>query len=78
MVKNAMTADPIKPVSKINKSLAAIEYVPLASISIKAPKIVGMLNKKANFEVSFMFKPTRRAPEIAMPDLEAPGKTANA
>ena len=78
MVKNAMTVDPIKPVSRINKSLTSIEYAPLVSISIKAPKIVGMLSKKANFEVSFMFKPTSKAPEIAMPDLEAPGKTANA
>jgi hypothetical protein len=50
----------------------------LISISkkTKAPRIVGMLNKKANLEVSFKFKPINKAAVIAVPDLEAPGKRA--
>jgi len=73
-----MRAEPINPVSIMSMSLNAIEYAPLASISTKAPKIVGILNKKANFEVSLRFNPIINAPVIAIPDLEAPGKTANA
>ena len=42
----------------------------------KAPKIIGMLNKKANLEASFKFKPINKAAVIAVPDLEAPGKSA--
>ena len=38
--------------------------------------MVGMLNKNANFEVSFRFKPISNAPVMAIPDLEAPGKMA--
>ena len=78
MVKNATKAEPIKPVSIISMSLDAIEKAPLASISIKAPKMVGMLNRKANLEASLIFSPIVNAPVIAVPDLEAPGKTANA
>ena len=50
----------------------------LISISkkTKAPRIVGMLNKKANLEASFKFKPINKAAVIAVPDLEAPGKSA--
>ena len=50
----------------------------LISISKKtnAPKIVGILNKKANLEASFKFKPMNNAAVIAVPDLEAPGKSA--
>ena len=40
--------------------------------------MVGMLNKNANFEVSFRFKPISNAPVMAIPDLEAPGKMAKA
>ena len=40
--------------------------------------MVGMLNKNANFEVSFRFKPISNAPVMAIPDLEAPGKIAKA
>ncbi len=40
--------------------------------------MVGMLIKNANFEVSFRFKPISNAPVMAIPDLEAPGKIANA
>ena len=43
-----------------------------------APRIVGMLSKKANLEESLRFNPTNNAPVIAIPDLEAPGKTAKA
>ena len=78
MVINATKAEPIKPVSIIIISLDTIEKPPLASISTKAPKIVGMLNKKANLEVSLIFSPIINAPVIAIPDLEAPGNTANA
>jgi hypothetical protein len=50
----------------------------LISISKKtnAPKIVGILNKKANLEASFKLKPMNNAAVIAVPDLEAPGKSA--
>ena len=78
MVINATKAEPINPVSIISMSLNAIEQAPLTSINVKAPKIVGMLNKKANFEASLRFNPIINAPVIAIPDLEAPGKTANA
>ena len=78
MVKNATNAEPIKPVTIINKSSVEIKKAPYASIKIKAPKMVGMLSKKANFEVSLRFKPIGNAPVIAIPDLDAPGKTAKA
>ncbi len=78
MVKKAIKAELIKPVNIISMSLDAIEKAPLASISIKAPKMVGMLKRNANFEVSLIFSPIINAPVIAIPDLEAPGKTANA
>ena len=54
MVINAIKAEPIKPVRIISISLDPIEKAPLASISIKAPKMVGMLNRKANLEVSLI------------------------
>ena len=78
MVKNAMTAEAMNPVNIISMSLSAIEQAPLLIINIKAPIMVGMLNRKANLEVSLMFNPIINAPVIAIPDLEAPGKTANA
>jgi hypothetical protein len=43
----------------------------------KAPRIVGMLNKKANLEASFKFNPMNKAAVIAVPDLEAPGSSEN-
>ena len=78
MVKNATKAEPKKPVNIINKSFNSNEYAPLKKINTKAPKMVGMLNKNANFEVSFRFKPISNAPVMAIPDLEAPGKIAKA
>ena len=78
MVKNATKAEPMKPVKIINKSFNSNKYAPFNNINAKAPKMVGMLNKNANFEVSFKFKPIINAPVIAIPDLEAPGKIANA
>ena len=51
----------------------------LISISKKtnAPKIVGILNKNANLDASFRFKPMNKAAVIAVPDLDAPGNKAN-
>ena len=42
-----------------------------------APSIVGILNKKANLDASFRFKPMNKAAVIAVPDLDAPGNRAN-
>jgi len=41
-----------------------------------APKIVGIANKKANFDESFKFNPINKAAVIAVPDLDAPGNKA--
>jgi hypothetical protein len=41
-----------------------------------APKIVGIANKKANFDESFKFNPINKAAVIAVPDLYAPGNKA--
>ena len=42
----------------------------------KAPNIVGMPNKKENFDASFKLNPNNKAAVIAVPDLEAPGNKA--
>ena len=78
MVKNATKAEPKKPVKIISKSFNSNEKAPFKNINTKAPIMVGMLNKNANFEVSLRFKPISNAPVMAIPDLEAPGKIARA
>ena len=62
IVKNATKAEPKNPVRIINKSFNSNEKAPFKNINIKAPKIVGMLSKNANFDVSFRFKPISNAP----------------
>ena len=78
MVKKAIKAEAKNPVSKITKSSAVKIKASLSTIRTRAPRIVGMLNRKANLDESLMFRPTSKAPVIAIPDLEAPGKIAKA
>ena len=73
-----MMPEPIKPASKIIKSSMESTYASDTNIKTIAPRIVGMLSKKANLEESLRFKPTSSAPVMAIPDREAPGKTAKA
>ena len=48
------------------------------SSTIPARKIAGIPKKKENFTASSFSHPDIRALEIVMPDLETPGKIANA
>tara|TARA_Y100000817_G_C16561708_1_gene413471 strand:+ start:75 stop:473 length:399 start_codon:yes stop_codon:yes gene_type:complete len=51
----------------INKSL---------DLTMQEPRIAGIERKKENLVASFDFKPSKRATEIVIPDLEIPGNTA--
>tara|TARA_B100000945_G_scaffold103167_1_gene81520 strand:+ start:238 stop:450 length:213 start_codon:yes stop_codon:yes gene_type:complete len=46
--------------------------------TIAAREIAGMPKRKENFAASSLSHPDMRAVEIVMPDLEKPGKIANA
>ena len=46
--------------------------------TIAAREIAGMPKRKENFAASSLFHPDIRAVEIVTPDLEIPGKIANA
>ena len=46
--------------------------------TIEARKIAGIPIKKENFAASALFHPDNSAVEIVTPDLEKPGKIANA
>ena len=70
-------AEKLNPINRLNMLIASNELKLSMSKNISAPSIVGMLNKKANLEASFKFRPIRSAAVIAVPDLEAPGIKAN-
>ena len=64
--------------------LQYFHFSPIMSISIQYPIIICIyyltqtyfvFNKKANLEASFKFKPMNNAAVIAVPDLDAPGKS---
>ena len=46
--------------------------------AIAAKEIAGMPKRNENFAASLLFQPNTRAVEIVTPDLETPGKIANA
>ena len=57
--------------------LILVSYKTISPIKkTSAPKIVGIANKKANFDESFKFNPINKAAVIAVPDLDAPGNKA--
>lgn len=76
IVKKAKIAEIEKPINKLIKLRTSNEAMLSIIKKTKAPKIVGMLSKNANFDESFKFKPISSAAVIAVPDREAPGINA--
>ena len=77
MVRKAKIEEIIKP--KIRCSRLMLRDVEAISIvkKTKAPSIVGMPSRKENFDASFILKPINNPAVIAVPDLDAPGMSAN-
>lgn len=77
MVRKAIIDEITKPMIKCNKFiLMEAEAISIVK-KTKAPNIVGMPSKKENFEASFILRPSNRPAVIAVPDLDAPGISAN-
>jgi hypothetical protein len=76
-VKKAKAIEVKNPIQIGSKSIDISDDVISFKRKTRAPKIVGIANRKANLDASFKFKPTKRAAVIAVPDLDAPGNRAN-
>ena len=76
MVRNAKIIDVKKPILKLSSSKATFSLFKSRTSKVKAPKIVGIASKNANFEASFRLNPIKSPAVIAAPDLEAPGINA--
>jgi hypothetical protein len=76
-VRNAKTIEVKNPIQIGSKSIDTSDDVISFKRKTRAPKIVGIANRKANLDASFKDKPTKRAAVIAVPDLDAPGNRAN-
>ena len=66
---------PTKKGRKPNEKISLKEEI---NSTIAAREIAGIPNRKENLAASFLFHPDIKAQEIVMPDLETPGKMANA
>ena len=73
---NAKTMDVTKPINIGSKSIDPSKDIISFNKKTKAPKIVGIAQRKANLDASFKFKPIKSAAVMAVPDLEAPGNSA--
>ena len=60
---------------KLNEKISLKEE---KNSTIAAKEIAGMPKRKENFAASRLSQPVTSAVEIVIPDLETPGKTANA
>ena len=60
---------------KLNEENSLKEVI---NSTIAASEIAGRPKRKENFAASDLFQPNNRAEEIVTPDLETPGKIANA
>jgi hypothetical protein len=76
-VRKAKIIEVKNPIQIGSKSIDTSDDVISFNRKTRAPKIVGIANRKANLDASFKFKPTKRAAVIAVPDLDAPGNRAN-
>ena len=72
--KNVVTR-PTKRGGKLNAKKSLKEEI---NSTIAAREIAGIPKRKENFAASLLSHPVIRAPEIVIPDLETPGKIANA
>ena len=72
--KNAVIR-PTKRGGKPNEKKSLNEEI---NSTIAAREIAGIPKRKENFAASALSHPVIRAPEIVTPDLETPGKIANA
>ena len=76
IVRKATMHEVKKPTTK-EMILILVSYRTISPIKkTSAPKIVGIANKKANFDESFKFNPISKAAVIAVPDRDAPGNKA--
>ena len=66
---------PTKKGRKPNEKISLNEEI---NSTIAAREIAGIPNRKENLAASFLSHPDIRAQEIVIPDLETPGKMANA
>ena len=66
---------PIKRAGKPNAKKSSKEEI---NSTIAAREIAGIPKRKENFAASPLSHPDIKAPEIVTPDLETPGKIANA
>ena len=77
MVRKAKIEEITKP--KVRCSRLMLRDVEAISIDKKtnAPNIVGMPSRNENFDASFILRPSNSPAVIAVPDLDAPGISAN-
>ena len=76
-MRNAKIEDEKNPINRTDKFRVISEVRESKIRKTIATKIVGIASINQNLDASFNFKPIKRAAEIAVPDIEAPGKREN-
>ena len=78
MVRNAIAPEIKNPREIANIFKVSSEYIASMPIKKTDPRMVGIAKRNANFAAGINFKPMNIPPVIAIPDLDAPGRIANA
>ena len=68
----------VRPTTRGRKLYEKKSFREEISSTIAAIEIAGMPKRKENFAASLLSQPDTKAVEIVIPDLDTPGKTANA